>query len=242
LHVLQVSDQTTAAPDGAVALSAPDATGVLVGDWVVWFGARGGISGLSYELDAGRSTQVVVGDLAPRTAYQIQVGADIFTESSDEHGVLTFYDDRADQHTVSLGQGVCPDADGDGYLDVACGGTDCADADPAVYPGATEICDNGRDDDCDGLIDQADLGDCGGLDGGSDAGDAGLDGSADGGDIAVADDDGVFDGDGESNLADATQPDKVTGGCGCSGPAGGAGLGCWCLLGLGWLVARRRRR
>ena len=61
-----------------------------------------------------------------------------------------------------------PDADGDGWGDpalslVACtrpGGwladdSDCDDADPAVHPAATEAC-NGVDDDCDGLVDDAD--------------------------------------------------------------------------------------
>jgi hypothetical protein len=41
------------------------------------------------------------------------------------------------------------DQDGDGYT--ACGG-DCADAVPAVHPGATEVF-NGVDDDCNGVID-----------------------------------------------------------------------------------------
>jgi Zn-dependent metalloprotease len=61
-----------------------------------------------------------------------------------------------------------PDGDGDGYGDrsagaEACGvpegyvedGTDCRDADAAVSPGATEQC-NRIDDDCDGLVDDAD--------------------------------------------------------------------------------------
>jgi hypothetical protein len=53
---------------------------------------------------------------------------------------------------------ICTDLDGDGYsIDGgACGVADCDDADPAVNPGAAEVCDNGVDDDCDGLIDAND--------------------------------------------------------------------------------------
>lgn len=51
------------------------------------------------------------------------------------------------------------DLDGDGYVSSSCDGLDCDD-DPrygtAVYPGATEVCDNRRDDDCDGRRDYAD--------------------------------------------------------------------------------------
>jgi hypothetical protein len=44
----------------------------------------------------------------------------------------------------------CGDADGDGARDVACGGTDCDDANPARYPGAMEVCDAADvDEDCD---------------------------------------------------------------------------------------------
>jgi len=51
------------------------------------------------------------------------------------------------------------DADGDGFVDIACGGQDCDD-DPMyggmIFPGAEEICD-GYDNDCDGNYDDVDL-------------------------------------------------------------------------------------
>ena len=61
-----------------------------------------------------------------------------------------------------------PDADGDGYYKfqtgtsrLGCGkvsgyaslGGDCDDADPAIHPGATEVC-NGKDDNCNGSVDE----------------------------------------------------------------------------------------
>ncbi|MGH9750563.1 MAG: MopE-related protein [Candidatus Polarisedimenticolia bacterium] len=44
----------------------------------------------------------------------------------------------------------CPDGDGDGFSICL---ADCDDSDPAINPGAAEVC-NGRDDDCDGSIDE----------------------------------------------------------------------------------------
>lgn len=41
------------------------------------------------------------------------------------------------------------DADGDGSISVDCGGDDCNDADADTYPGNTEVCDEGHDEDCD---------------------------------------------------------------------------------------------
>jgi len=45
------------------------------------------------------------------------------------------------------------DADDDGYDSVATGGTDCNDIDPGVNEAAEEAC-NGRDDNCDGAVDE----------------------------------------------------------------------------------------
>lgn len=44
------------------------------------------------------------------------------------------------------------DADGDGFLAVACGGDDCNDASFLAYPGGVELCD-GIDNDCEGGVD-----------------------------------------------------------------------------------------
>lgn len=50
---------------------------------------------------------------------------------------------------------VLRDVDGDGVPDDHCvGGSDCDDTDPAVSSQRTEICGNGRDDDCDGQLDE----------------------------------------------------------------------------------------
>ncbi|WP_426750786.1 MopE-related protein [Myxococcus sp. Y35] len=48
------------------------------------------------------------------------------------------------------------DTDGDGYVDVLSGGTDCDDTNAAVRPGAEERC-NDVDDNCDGISDEVEL-------------------------------------------------------------------------------------
>jgi len=50
---------------------------------------------------------------------------------------------------------MCADDDGDGHRSVACGGDDCDDANAARNPTASEVCNGGIDDDCDGLADAA---------------------------------------------------------------------------------------
>ncbi len=51
----------------------------------------------------------------------------------------------------------CTDNDGDGYgVGEGCTGTDCDDTDASVNPGASEVCDDGKDNDCDGDVDTAD--------------------------------------------------------------------------------------
>ncbi len=57
---------------------------------------------------------------------------------------------------VALLPGSCPDSDSDTYQNDLCGGLDCNDDDPALNPDATEVCDDGLDNDCDGRIDSDD--------------------------------------------------------------------------------------
>lgn len=53
---------------------------------------------------------------------------------------------------------VCTDYDGDGFAveGSSCGPADCNDSNPLINPGAIEVCDNGIDDNCNGLVDSAD--------------------------------------------------------------------------------------
>ena len=47
----------------------------------------------------------------------------------------------------------CWDLDEDGHQDEVCGGDDCNDSDPTVHPGADDVCLDGVDRDCDGIVD-----------------------------------------------------------------------------------------
>ncbi len=58
------------------------------------------------------------------------------------------------QTVVSTEGGLPLDRDGDSYVDVAFGGTDCDDADASVNPGVPDGDCDGRDSDCDGEIDE----------------------------------------------------------------------------------------
>lgn len=62
--------------------------------------------------------------------------------------------DRCVEQTLSC-EHLPRDADGDGDPDWRCGGDDCDDTNPLVHGGASEVCGNGLDDNCDGAIDDA---------------------------------------------------------------------------------------
>ncbi len=147
------------------------------------------------------------------------------------------------------------DADGDTYGDLLApvevcepadgqveDATDCADADATIYPGATDVPDDGIDQDCDGIDaheEPVDTGDTG------DTGDTAAEDTAvvDSGDSAEGDS-AVVDTGGPDDNADDLGVDegqiKGGGGCGCaSGGGAETGVG---LLGLAALALRRRLR
>ena len=69
----------------------------------------------------------------------------------DEDGLGDLCDACPDDSTNTCND--CIDADGDGFLDAACGGDDCDDGNAEIYPGHSEVCD-GVDNNCDGKTDE----------------------------------------------------------------------------------------
>jgi len=47
----------------------------------------------------------------------------------------------------------CTDFDGDGFTHIICGGGDCDNQEPNAVPGNPEVCGDGIDNDCDGIVD-----------------------------------------------------------------------------------------
>gem|GEM_PF-2762579 len=93
-----------------------------------------------------------VDGLAAGTLYHVRAVA----LCNNEDGTPKWRD--AIWNCTTTGLAACTDADGDGYNVTGenCGPADCDDTDPAVHPGAAEVCDNGKDDDCDGDVDSDD--------------------------------------------------------------------------------------
>ena len=112
---------------------------------LVWGGFRSGAgrlaSGGRYD-PAADSWLAMTDTRAPEPASPVAVWTGAF--------MLVYGGPSAGGGRYALDQGL--DNDGDGISD--CAG-DCADNDPAIHPGAAETC-NSLDDDCNGVIDDAD--------------------------------------------------------------------------------------
>jgi len=96
----------------------------------------------------------VCGDLIDQNCDGVDLECEDCDNGKDDDGDTLI--DCADPDCVGTPECDCTDADGDGYCSEASGGSDCNDSNPNVHPGRDENCGNGIDDDCDGLVDDAD--------------------------------------------------------------------------------------
>lgn len=184
-------------------------------DDVVVVGTASGIVTVDLEVNAVPGTQDVLVDNGDWQG-SVSLGG------PGEYEIKATGFDADDQLLAIATRTVQSDGESDGDGVTICGG-DCDDGDATRYPGATEICGDGIDQDCDGQdlpCDGEEAGD-GGDDGGLDAG--GDESGGDGSEVGIGDDDGGS-------------------GCNCDVDQGRrAGLG-MLLIPMLSLARRRRRR
>jgi hypothetical protein len=160
-------------PDGSsLTLSGGDLAADASGNWYLWTNATQAL----YRLDVTTAVatpvpaQVSGGGALSGLAFDYQGGDALLASSGPLDALLTLDPTSGsplasvpvclncptvyDLQAGDLATPRCTDADGDGYAPEGgpCGPVDCDDTNPAVHPGAPEVC-NGIDDDCNGIVD-----------------------------------------------------------------------------------------
>ncbi len=120
------------------------------GSWIYSRDVVGATEGGSSGSPVVNSQGFVVGQLSGACGTNLDDNCDAVNNATVDGAFASYYAEVA-QYLGAPGE--CDDVDGDGYDDATCGGTDCDDSNPAIYPGAAEVCD-GVDNNCDGTIDE----------------------------------------------------------------------------------------
>jgi hypothetical protein len=120
------------------------------GDWIYSKDVSGAVEGGSSGSPVLDAEGALVGQLSGACGFAVNDVCDPESNATVDGAFSAYYDEVSSFLDPSSS---CTDADGDG----ACAEDgDCDDLDPTLHPGASEICDDALDNDCDGLIDAAD--------------------------------------------------------------------------------------
>ncbi len=120
------------------------------GSWIYSSDTFGGTEDGSSGSPVLNSAGQIVGQLSGACGFNVSDSCDSVQNATVDGAFAAYFPDIAQFLDPDAS---CTDADNDGFC-VEDG--DCDDADPAINPGASEVCDDGVDHDCDGLLDDAD--------------------------------------------------------------------------------------